>query len=98
MKGVKATSWISVLVPGDGDPRHGKNGYSNLGCRCEICRAANAESQAAARVRRAAQPLPDGAEHGSDNAYTNYACRCRPCTTAHTDSHRAWRSRTQTTT
>jgi hypothetical protein len=31
-----------MLAPGD--PRHGThNGYANLRCRCEACRAANAE-------------------------------------------------------
>jgi hypothetical protein len=24
----------------EGDPRHGLNGYTNLGCRCDICREA----------------------------------------------------------
>lgn len=24
------------------DPRHGRNGYTNYDCRCEICRAAHA--------------------------------------------------------
>ncbi len=27
-----------MISPGDGDPRHGQNGYSNYGCRCDICR------------------------------------------------------------
>jgi hypothetical protein len=32
------------IVSGDGDPRHGTmNGYHNLRCRCEICRAAWAD-------------------------------------------------------
>jgi len=22
----------------DGDPRHGANGYTNYGCRCDVCR------------------------------------------------------------
>lgn len=29
------------IQPGDGDPRHGTaNGYNNLGCHCEPCKAA----------------------------------------------------------
>ena len=30
------------LTVGDGDPRHGWNGYSNYKCRCDICKKANA--------------------------------------------------------
>lgn len=32
-----------TIRPGDGDPRHGQNGYSNLKCRCEICKAWQSE-------------------------------------------------------
>ncbi len=32
------------LTPGNGDSRHGQNGYSNYRCRCDICRAANAKT------------------------------------------------------
>jgi hypothetical protein len=36
---------IPKILPGDGDPRHGtKNGYNNLNCSCEECRAAHAKS------------------------------------------------------
>lgn len=39
---------MSRIVPDDGDPRHGTtNGYRNLGCRCDACRAANAARQLA---------------------------------------------------
>lgn len=51
------TPWRSVVQPamkgrerkkrltvGDGDPRHGWNGYSNYYCRCDICRKANADA------------------------------------------------------
>lgn len=31
----------SNISPGDGDSRHGQNGYSNYQCRCDICREAN---------------------------------------------------------
>lgn len=31
------------IKAGDGDPRHGtNNGYTNYGCRCDLCRKANA--------------------------------------------------------
>lgn len=29
-----------TISPGDRDPRHGQNGYSNYSCRCDICRQA----------------------------------------------------------
>jgi len=29
----------------EGDPRHGTNGYANLGCRCTICTDANTARQ-----------------------------------------------------
>lgn len=36
----------SRIYPGDGDPRHGTpNGYRNLGCHCDDCKAANAKEQ-----------------------------------------------------
>ena len=31
---------------------HGKSGYTNYGCRCEVCTKANAESQRKQRARR----------------------------------------------
>lgn len=35
----------SRIYPGDGDPRHGTvNGYCNLKCKCDECKAAWAES------------------------------------------------------
>jgi hypothetical protein len=53
------------MLPPD-DPRHGLNGYSNLGCRCPICREAqrvshrdymrrNPAQQAKHRARRKRQ-------------------------------------------
>jgi hypothetical protein len=36
----------SRIHPGDGDPRHGTvNGYTNLACRCDDCRAAQRRYQ-----------------------------------------------------
>lgn len=35
---------MSTIRPGDGDPRHGsRNGYNNLGCRCDACTSANSD-------------------------------------------------------
>jgi hypothetical protein len=33
-----------TISPGDGNSRHGQNGYSNYGCRCDICKTANTNS------------------------------------------------------
>ena len=41
-----------------GDPRHGTvNGYTNCGCRCDLCSAAAAEYQAAYKARAATSSL-----------------------------------------
>lgn len=70
------------------DPRHGANGYNNLGCRCPICKSAKAE----ARRRRVASAPPDKIPHGL-NGYTNYGCRCEPCRAAKSEEMRAVRER-----
>lgn len=71
------------------DPRHGLNGYSNLGCRCEICRAANTAWQLSARARRAASLADDDPRHGKSNTYLNHGCRCGKCRSAHAVVRRA---------
>jgi len=46
------------IVPGDGDHRHGTtNGYGNLGCRCELCCAANTKNHAEWVQRSGYRPL-----------------------------------------
>lgn len=68
---------------GPGDPRHGTaNGYTNLDCGCEPCRAANAAEQRKFKRRRVTRTLPDDL-HGTDNAYTNWGCRCARCRAGH---------------
>jgi hypothetical protein len=64
------------------DPRHGTvNGYNNLKCRCQACRAAWG---ARTKLRRAARTLsPDDPRHGKVTTYWNYSCRCPACTEAH---------------
>lgn len=70
------------------DPRHGTdNGYSNLHCRCQSCRTANAIKQRDDRARRATVKVPDHV-HGTPNGYGNWRCRCDEC-------RRAWRLDTQ---
>lgn len=76
----------STLTPGDGDPRHGTlNGYSNLRCRCEACRAANTAQNKRQRAERQARILADPsiAPHGAESTYFNYRCPCTLCKEAH---------------
>lgn len=89
------STWWVLNDPSD--PRHGTfNAYSNHGCRCAKCKAANAEQVAADRKRRAEEPVPDHV-HGTENGYRNYGCRCEPCKAANTNAsnrrHKARRER-----
>ena len=73
------------IQAGDGDTRHGTtNGYSNLRCRCEACRAAWTRYVLARReTRKTLLPYRfDRLAHGSVWTYTNHGCRCRPCIAA----------------
>lgn len=66
----------------DDDPRHGTtNGYGNLGCRCDACRAAHAVHHARymKRKREAGEVVGN---HGSSVAYDS-GCRCDTCRLAH---------------
>ncbi|MDP7727619.1 hypothetical protein [Mycobacterium sp. TY813] len=77
------------MVLADDDPRHGTtNGYGNLGCRCDLCRAANTRNRRAylARVRAEGRIL---GEHGSEVAYDS-GCRCTECRERHNER---WRTR-----
>ena len=69
---------------------HGMNGYSNYGCRCDTCRTANADFQAAYRDRLAGTPF-DEIPHGTTNGYGNYRCRCDACRAANTETRRRQR-------
>ena len=53
--------------------------YSNYGCRCNLCRAANTEAK---RAWRAKNGDPPPTAHGV-NGYTNYGCRCHTCRRDH---------------
>ena len=73
-------------IGGPEDPRHGTmNGYSNLSCRCDSCKATAKEFNAMAKVKRFTKPKT-GEEHwhGTYNGYHNYNCRCGPCTADNT--------------
>lgn len=87
----------SKILPDDDDPRHGTaNGYSNLGCRCDKCRAAGTSRLQAQRAARARRGLPEGdLRHGKPTTYTNWGCRCQACKKAWAEYRRAykwWRS------
>jgi hypothetical protein len=71
------------------DPRHGTlNGYANLGCRCDQCRAANTD-YCRAYQHRAGRHKPyaewlasvEGCHvpHGTETRYTQGGCRCEDC-------------------
>lgn len=76
------------IHPGDGDERHGTlNGYSNLGCCCDDCRAVWAKYCLALRHRRTPPP-PGDERHGKATTYWNYRCRCLPCRAAKATSQR----------
>lgn len=62
---------------------HGTTGgYTNHRCRCDDCRAANAETQRESKRRRLEKPIPYRV-HGTANGYQNYQCRCELCRAAH---------------
>lgn len=64
------------------DPRHGTdNGYNNLRCSCDRCRAAHAQVCARYKRLRIARGCPEKL-HGTAGGYGNYGCRCTPCTDA----------------
>lgn len=54
--------------------------YSNHGCRCDICKQANATRVKRRRLERDPQ---DAMKHGMESTYINWNCRCDACTEAH---------------
>lgn len=71
---------------------HNLSTYANQKCRCAECRAANAEWQAKAKLRRAAALATSGVEHGKDSTYGNHGCRCDDCRRAHAAKKRMLRA------
>lgn len=70
--------------------KHGMSGYTNYGCRCDICRAA---ATAYRRKRTAERRLllaadPTLVPHGRASTYGNWGCRCDPCRAAWRDASR----------
>jgi hypothetical protein len=74
---------------------HGASGYTNDGCRCDVCRAANT-ARCARRTEERRRELwedPTLAQHGRASTYTNWGCRCEPCTEAIAAKLREYRQR-----
>jgi hypothetical protein len=79
------------------NPEHGTLATYRTGCRCEVCRKANAADHQRDVQRRRAQRyravdgrlVAPNAQHGTDGGYCNHGCRCRLCTEAHSDAYAA---------
>jgi hypothetical protein len=76
-------------------PEHGVTRYDDYGCRCDVCRAANAERHLFGRSWRAvARPEANlGLDHGTRSTYVNHGCRCEPCVEAQREANRRRPSR-----
>jgi len=87
------------------DPRHGtRNGYGNLGCRCDLCRAANTayrknvcgcgrdKHYASVRCRACNDVERTTFEHGMELRYRR-GCRCDECRAAATAARRRRRAK-----
>ncbi len=55
--------------------------YSHHGCRCEVCKAANARRCDKRRKQRDPSKLKPE-QHGKKSSYSNWNCRCEECTAA----------------
>jgi hypothetical protein len=69
-------------------PEHGTvNAYTNYGCRCGPCKAAQSEENRRQYEKRKARS--DQAPHGTVSAYTNWGCRCLDCWRAYSANYRS---------
>ncbi|MFI6491276.1 hypothetical protein [Streptomyces sp. NPDC050564] len=67
------------------DHEHGHPRTYAKGCRCDACRAANAQRCASQRAARAQDSTSaDRAGHGKASTYKNHGCRCTACSKANT--------------
>lgn len=71
------------------------NGYTNYGCRCDLCRAAWNAYCKKRRVERSKNIPAD--IHGNASTYYNYMCRCADCRAANTAYYRKVRKRAKIT-
>jgi hypothetical protein len=55
--------------------------YSHHGCRCDVCKKANAARCNKRRKKRDPSKLPPE-KHGKKSSYSNWNCRCDECTAA----------------
>jgi hypothetical protein len=70
------------------DPRHGtRHGYVYFKCRCDLCRAAQAEYQRKNRadLRERLAEVFDSLPHGVHSTYNNWGCRCEACTAVNSE-------------
>ena len=74
------------------DFSHGQAGYTYYGCKCDVCRAANAARGRRAKDDRLARVAAGEIEipHGR-GGYTNYGCKCDVCTKANSTACRNYR-------
>ncbi len=81
----QTTAHIVTHTPGGKLVTHGGSGnaYTNYGCRCEECRAAN--TRRVNRRRRHRSPESGAFEHGA-GGYRNWNCRCDVCSEAHREA------------
>ena len=75
---------VVSFTPSGKPVTHGGSGhaYSNYGCRCDECRAANAARFARRKAER--DMRMSDFEHGS-SGYVNWGCRCDVCAEAHSE-------------
>lgn len=69
---------------------HGPGGYTNHGCRCPICKAAQATWMRAYKAKKTAES--ENAPHGTYTAYTVWGCRCLACKAAGAANQRRYRA------
>lgn len=72
---------------------HGRSRYLNDGCRCDVCREAQAAYSADLRARRAQAPDGAGPPHGTVTRYNGWVCRCQLCREAHNANAREKRKK-----